>query len=53
VKFAVSQNIISVKIQADQEDQVLKDLEYLTRRLNERQINLTDDLRLYFENAFK
>jgi len=40
-------------MQIDQSNSPFKDLEYLMRRLNERQINLDNGKILYFENAFK
>ena len=49
VKLAASQGIVSVNIQVDKEYQLIKDLEYLLRRLNERQIDLIDGERLYLK----
>ena len=52
-KLAISPMRAIVKVQDSPEQSFSKDLEYLMRRLNERQINLGDDKILYFENAFK
>ena len=49
VKLADSQGRVSVNIQVDKEYQLIKDLEYLLRRLNERQIDLIDGERLYLK----
>lgn len=53
VKLISGKDKIIAKMQAGQGYQFAKDLEYLTCRLNERQINLENGLRLYFESAFK
>ncbi|MDO8489120.1 MAG: hypothetical protein Q7S42_03305, partial [Candidatus Omnitrophota bacterium] len=53
VKLISANNKIIAKVQVGQGYQFLKDLEYLIQRLNERQINLENNLPLYFENAFK
>lgn len=53
VRFIAGPAISKVQMQVEQGYQFLKDLEYLIRRLNERQINLPTGARLYFENAFK
>ncbi len=52
VKLVTGKNQLIAQMQAEQ-GQFTKDLEYLVRRLNERQINLENGLRLYFGNAFK
>ena len=53
VEFVTSQNKVSVKIQINPGQQSLKDLEYLMRRFNERQVSLDNGKIIYFENAFK
>lgn len=53
INLTASKNGFIAKAQVNQGYQFLKDLEYLTRRLNERQVCLTDGVKLYFENAFK
>jgi hypothetical protein len=53
VKLSISPNKIKVRAQTEPGYQFSKDLEYLSRRLNERQIASIEGLRFYFENAFK
>ena len=53
VELATSQARVTAKIQTSQPKTPLKDLEYLLRRLNERQIDLGNGQAFYFENAFK
>ncbi len=53
VKLTTGNDKVTARIQVEQGYQFAKDVEYLIRRLNERQIILPKGLRLYFENAFK
>jgi len=53
VKLTTSQSRVTAQMQIDHGQLPLKDLEYLIRRLNERQINLGNGKMLCFENAFK
>jgi hypothetical protein len=53
IKLSISPNKIKVRAQTESGYQFSKDLEYLSRRLNERQIASIEGRRFYFENAFK
>ena len=53
VNLIASFDKIKAKIQVEQRYEFLKDLEYLLRRLNERQISLANGRQIYFETAFK
>ncbi|MDD5477945.1 MAG: hypothetical protein PHG87_07125 [Candidatus Omnitrophica bacterium] len=53
VLITVGPGKIRAKIQLDQGHEFLKDLKYLVCRLNERQIDLLNGTRLYFETVLK
>ena len=52
-KLVTRQGRVTAQMQINSTQPSLNDLEYLMRRLNERQINLGNGKTLYFENAFK
>jgi hypothetical protein len=53
VKLIAGPGIIRARTLVSQDYQFLKDLEYLNRRLNERQIKIANGKRIWFESAFK
>ena len=52
-KLVTGQARVTAEMKANYAKPPLKDLEYLLRRLNERQINFGNGKVLYFESAFK
>lgn len=53
VSLIAGEGKVIAKIQIEPSYKFLKDLEYLIRRFNERQINLANGARLCFESVFK
>jgi hypothetical protein len=53
VNLIAGEGKVIAKIQIEPNYKFIKDLEYLIRRLNERQINLVNGARLCFESVFK